>query len=202
MILAAQNLTWFEPRHPTFVYCVNDRLEDLYPPIPSGTPRFVVGDFDADGHVEAVGIQDYRDGGPLREWAVVCLDLTVGTVKWKREVPRIWLTGDPIAADVDGDGIREIVVTTNYPSGYAHQPGTRPWCDLYVVRPTGEVILRRTFPDAVMSPIAIDVDGDGLIELVLPCYDGQVYVMPTRGPAASESWPLPQANACRTGSAT
>jgi outer membrane protein assembly factor BamB len=199
MIVASQNLVWFKPRHPAVIYCVDGNLKDLYPPIETGAPRFVVGDFDHDDHVEAVGIQDYRDGGPLTERAVVCADLTAGTVKWKRPVPRIWLCGDPIAADVDGDGASEIIVTTNYPSGYAHQPELAPWGDLYILKATGEVLLRRTFPDAIMSPIVLDVDGDGLNELLLPCHDGKVYIVETPGRATSDSWPMPQAGMMRKG---
>lgn len=199
LLLAGQNLTWFEPRHETYLYVVDGTLQDVVPPIATGVPRVTVGDFDGDEHVEAVGIQDYRDGGPLRELAIVCADVTNGGIKWKREVPRIWLCGDPAAGDLDGDGRMEILVSTNYPSGYAHQPEQAPWGDLYAVKPDGNVVYRQTFPNAVYSPIIVDLDGDGRNEVVVACHDGKVYKIDTPGKATSRSWPVVQANQRRTG---
>lgn len=199
LVLSGQNLTWFKPVHETRTYVVDGSLQDVVPPIVTGVPRFTAGDFDGDGHVEAIGIQDYRDGGPLRGLAVVCADLTSGTIEWKRDVPRIWLCGDPAAADLDGDGQMEIIVTTNYPSGYAHQPEQAPWGDLYVLKPDGTVVYRHTFPDAVYSPIAVDLEGNGKNDLVVACHDGKVYRIETAGVASSRSWPQVQANQRRTG---
>lgn len=199
LLLAGQNLTWFKPRHESYLYVVDAALDDVVPPIPTGVPRVTVGDFDGDGHAEAIGIQDYRDGGPLREFAIVSADVSAGRIKWKREVPRLWLCGDPAAGDLDGDGQMEIAVSTNYPSGYAHQPDQAPWGDLYVVTPRGEIVYRHTFPDAVYAPIILDLDGDGKNEVVVACHDGKVYRLATDGKASTRSWPQVQANQQRTG---
>ena len=199
ILVAGQNLTWFEPRHTAAIHCFDGQLRDVCAPVPTGTPRFTVGDFDGDGRVETVGTQDYRDGGPLQTKAIFCADPKEGRIKWVVDVPRIWLTGDPIAVDVDGDGRPEIVLTTNYPSGYAHQPGTAPSGDLYILRASGKILLRQTFPDAIMAPIAVGMGDSGHVSLVLPCYDGYVYVMRTRGLAGKGVWPCPQGNPQRTG---
>ena len=151
------------------------KLDELYPPIAASTPRWAVGDFDNDGHIEAIGITDYRDGGPLEEFAIVCSDLTVGIIKWQVPVSRCWLTGDPIAGDFDGDGKDEIVLTTNYATGYAHQSGTDSWSDMYIVKPDGRIIFTRTFADMIYQPLGYDIDNNGKLEILSACYDGKVY---------------------------
>ena len=83
---------------------------------------------------------------------------------------------------------------------YPHQPEQAPWGD-HVVTARGEILYRHTFPDAVYSPVAVDLDGDGLNDLVLACHDGKVYRIPTRGKALSRSWPVVQANQRRAGHA-
>ena len=199
IVHASQNLCWNEPRHPCWIMTFDENLNDVHPPIATGCPRCVVGDMDGDGHVEAVGITDYRDGGPLSEVAVVCADLTAGVITWTTPVQRCWLTGDPVLADLDGDGEAEILLTTNYGSGYAHQPGTRPWSDMMILKADGTVCYTKTFPDMITSPIVLDVDDDGLNEIIAPCYDGSVYLLNTPGKAASVDWPLMQRDSSRRG---
>ncbi len=176
IIAAAQNLCWNTPRHPCGIMVFDGKLDELYPPIAAGAPRWAVGDFDSDGHTEAVGITDYRDGGPLEEFTIVCSDLTAGAIKWRVPVSRCWLTGDPIVGDFDGDGKDEIALTTNYATGYAHQPGTDSWSDMYIVKPDGRIIFVKTFADMMYQPLGYDINNDGKLEILAGCYDGKVYV--------------------------
>lgn len=194
--LAGQNLCWREPRHAAAIHRFDDRLNSVSAPIEAGITRFAV---DSEGI--AYGIQDYRDGGPLHApLSIMSIFLDEGRVRWRTEVSRLWLCGDPCLADVDGDGMDELIVTSNYPSGYAHQPGTAPWCDLYVLScRTGTVLACMTLPDAVYMPIVIDTDGDGLAEIVLPCHDGNVYFLRTPAKSSLTDCPVPQANFRRTG---
>ncbi len=177
IIAACQNLCWNKPRHPCRIIAFDEKLNEIYPPIAAGVPRWAVGDFDNDEHIDAIGITDYRDGGPLSEFAIVCSDLTAGKVKWKVPVSRCWLAGDPVASDFDGDGEKEILLTTNYGSGYAFQDGTESWSDMYIIKSNGKIILTKTFGDMIYQPLVYDVDGDGRTEIVAGCYDGKVYML-------------------------
>ncbi len=174
IVATSQNLCWSEPRHPCWIMVFDDRLNEIYPPIATGSPRLAIGDFDKDGHIEAIGITDYRDGGPLKEFAIVCADLTEGRVRWKIPVSRCWLAGDPIVADFDGDGVDEVLITTGYASGYAYQEGTETWSDVYIVKYDGKIIFTKTFPDMIYQPFATKMEG---VSAILPCYDGEVYVL-------------------------
>ena len=195
----SQNLCWNEPRHPAAVFAFDGSLKECLPPIANGAPRFTVADIDGDGRLEAVGLTDYRDGGPLARFAVVCVDLAEGGVKWTMPIPRCWLAGDPVCADIDGDGAPEILLTTNYPSGYAFQPGTRPWSDMLVVKADGSPVFRKTFPDMIYSPIVTDLRGDGSTVIVAPCYDGRIYSIETPAKACETNWPLNSGDMRRTG---
>ena len=167
--------------------------------VPVGGARFAAGDVNGDGYPEAVAVTGYRDGGPHVRPEVYCVRLLDGRVLWRTRLSRCWLDGDAVMADVDGDGRLEIVVTACYPSGYMQEPGTDPWCDLYILKGDGRIVYKRSFPDAVPSPIPVDADGDGKVEIVCPCYDGKVYLLRTPGPACDTDWPLVCGNAQRTG---
>ena len=196
---ASQNLCWNEPRHPCTLFTFDGNLNEIYPAIPNGCPRFSVADIDGDGHLEAVGITDYRDGGTLRQFAIVCTDLLTGEIKWSTPVSRCWLTSDPVCADFDGDGQQEVLMTSNYGTGYSFQPGTDSWSDMYIVKADGTLLFAKTFPDMIYSPIVTDINGDGLAEIVAPCYDGNIYVIKTPAKACDADWPLICQNAQRTG---
>jgi len=194
--IAGQNLCWREPRHDVAIHQFDGSLADTLAPIATGIPRFAV-----DRAGIAYGIQDYRDGGPLHEpFAIAAVSLRDGAFRWKTQASRLWLCGDPCLADVDGDGEDELIVTTNYPSGYAHQPGTVPWGDLYILRrQTGEILACMELPDAAYTPIVIDADGDGYAELIVPCHDGNVYFYRTPARSSHTDSPVPQSNFRRTG---
>ena len=196
---ASQNLCWNEPRHPSNIFAFDGNLDETYPAIANGCPRFSVADVDGDGHLEAVGITDYRDGGTLRQFAVVCTDLLTGKIKWALPVSRCWLTGDSVCADFDGDGKQEVLLTSNYGTGYSFQPEEKPWSDVYVVKADGTLLFCKTFPNMIYSPIVADVDGDGLAEIVAPCYDGNIYVIKTPAKACDADWPFVCQNVQRTG---
>jgi hypothetical protein len=199
IIHGSENLCFREPRHMAELFVRERYLVDKLDSMPVGGVRFAVGDIDGDGHPEAVGITNYRDGGPHVRPEIYCVRVWDGRLKWKRGLSRFWFDGDAIMADVDGDGQLEAVVTAQYSSGYMQEPGTRPWGDLYIVKGDGRILYKKTFPDAIFSPIAVDADGDGKVEIVVGCYDGRVYLIKTHGPSSDADWPLVCQNAQRTG---
>ena len=199
IIHGSENLCFKEPRHMGQLMVKERWLVSKLDDVPVGGARFAIGDVDDDGYPEAIGITTYRDGGPYVKPEIFCVRVWDGRVKWRRPVSRVWLDGDAIMADVDGDGQLEAIVTTNYPSGYMHAKGTQTWSDLYILKGNGAIIYKRTFPDAVISPIAVDVDGDGKVEILVPCYDGKIYKIKTPGPACDADWPLVCQNTKRTG---
>jgi len=196
---ASQNLCWNEPRHPSNLFAFDGNLDEIYTAIANGCPRFAVADIDGDGNLEVVGITDYRDGGMLRQFAIVCTDVSTGRVKWAKPVSRCWLAGDPVCADFDGDGQQEVLLTTNYATGYSFQPGTDSWSDMYIVKADGTLLFSKTFPDMIYSPIVTDIDANGFAEIVAPCYDGNIYVIKTPAKACDVDWPLICQNNQRTG---
>ncbi len=199
IIHGSENLCFHEPRHMAELFVRERWLVDKLDAVPVGGARFAVGDIDGDGYPEAIGITNYRDGGPHVKPEIYCVRLLDGRIKWKRPVSRVWFDGDAIMADVDGDGMLETIVTAQYSSGYMQKPGTQPWGDLYILKGDGRIIYKKTFADAVFSPIAVDSDGDGKVEIVIGCYDGTVYTLKTKGPACDADWPVPCRNMQRTG---
>ncbi|MFH1613843.1 MAG: hypothetical protein ABIG61_02000 [Planctomycetota bacterium] len=199
IIHGSENLCFKEPRHMSALMVKERYLINKLDDVEVGGARFAVGDIDGDGYPEAVGITTYRDGGPYVKPEIFCVRVWDGRVKWRRAVSRVWLDGDAIMADVDGDGQLEAIVTTNYPSGYMHVKDTQPWADLYIVKGNNAIIYKKTLPDAAISPIAVDADGDGRVEILIPCYDGRVYSLKTTGAACDAYWPVVCQNAHRTG---
>ncbi|PYQ13692.1 MAG: hypothetical protein DMF80_14435 [Acidobacteria bacterium] len=104
--------------------------------------------------------------------------------------------GAPVVADVDGDGIPELIVVGN-----VYDCGTGPYTDLYqmpfilkldrtrwsgsgfdwtVIPPPGPGSAPRAedysvIEDVVPSAVVADLDGDGFKEILFPSYDGKVH---------------------------
>jgi hypothetical protein len=123
-------------------------------PVETGGVRFAVGDIDGDGAPEAVAVTNYRDGGLWVRPEITCVSVADGRVRWRAPISRVWLGGDTIIADIDGDGPLEAIVSTFYPTGYMHVVGAAPWADVHVVRGDGEICFTDTFPDGIISPKA------------------------------------------------
>ncbi|MFH1402649.1 MAG: PQQ-binding-like beta-propeller repeat protein [Candidatus Altiarchaeota archaeon] len=75
----------------------------------------------------------------------------------------------PLAADLDGDGLLEIVA--------ASSDGV-----LYVIDSEGGLVWNRSFSGPIYStPSVVDLDGDGLLEIVFGSDDGSLYAVTHNG---------------------
>jgi hypothetical protein len=107
-----------------------------------------------------------------------------------------WANSAPVAADVNGDGVPEWIAVGN-----VYNCGTDPYTDLYYmpfifnldrtrwsgsgfdwtaipVPGPGSAPLSEDYnviENAVPNPAVVDLDGDGLQEIVFPSYDGKVH---------------------------
>lgn len=110
-----------------------------------------VGDFNRDGSVEI--------GVPVLNNTLLLLAGNDGAHLWKANVP---VAGDVIGADIDGDGVAELIFAGK--DGHLHAlsgvDGAEEW----------------RFP-VTGRPIAADVNGDGFLEIVLVGNDGVLRVV-------------------------
>ncbi|MDO8588844.1 MAG: PQQ-binding-like beta-propeller repeat protein [Armatimonadota bacterium] len=99
-----------------------------------------VGDFDGDGKIE-VGVPVF--GGRL-----LCLNAADGSHKWESKTP---VTGDVVAADINGDGIAELIFAGS--DGTLRAVSGKDGSEVWAVPCRG-------------TPIVADVTGDGLLEII------------------------------------
>ena len=145
-----------------------------------GGGEVAIGNLDADGALEAVGITNPRDGGDVPP-AIICFDLRDGSRKWERPVRRHWLQSWPAMARLDGSGRLYAIIGAANPSGYGRRDDQPPYTDLNAVDGTGAIVWSHTFPDCALCPIPYDMDGDGFNELIVPCSDGSITCFATTG---------------------
>ncbi len=121
-----------------------------------------VADVDGDGRPEVL-LGSY--GG-----YIFCLKGEDGTVQWQRNVgTNSYIQSCPTVLDLNGDGLLEVVVAQ--------------WAGddrVYALRGSnGSTVWFSDLPNDYMyhGPSFGDVDGDGLPELAIGCYDNHVYVL-------------------------
>jgi outer membrane protein assembly factor BamB len=118
-----------------------------------------VGDFDGDGHLEAIGVGYQEDG-------IRCYDAATGKIKWRLPMPASGDAAGTASADINSDGRDEALFTlggTLYCVG-TPQPGG-----------AGALLWQLDLPATLGPPTIADADGDGLAEIILVGADGSVY---------------------------
>jgi len=152
------------------LYCI-----DLGDVTGDGTPELI-----ASGHIL---------GGTDRVFAI---DIATGsTLPGWPYVVTSWPKGFPTVADVDGNGLQDVIFATD--SG-----------ELFAVGGDGQLLegYPLTMHDDSISGVAVgDIDGDGLFELVAATWDGWMYAWDTPAPAAPirADWPMRAVDARNTG---
>jgi len=110
-----------------------------------------VGDFDGDGKVEIAV--------PVLNGTLLCLNAADGSHRWKIETP---VTGDVVAADVNGDGIMELIYAGR--DGKMRAVGGKDGQEVWSIAASGR-------------PVVADIDGDGLVEVLAVGYDGMLRIV-------------------------
>jgi hypothetical protein len=110
-----------------------------------------VGDFDGDGKLEIAV--------PVLNGSLVCLKAVDGKRKWTIKAP---VTGDVVAADVNGDGVMELVFAGR--DGRMRAVGGKDGHEVWSIAATGR-------------PVIADVNGDGLEEVLAVGGDGVLRVI-------------------------
>jgi hypothetical protein len=125
-----------------------------------------------------------------------CVDLATGKLEWTVPVPKTGLpAANALAADVDGDGQLEALISDGNPTFYGHLPG-EDWGALYVVKADGTLIQTLTAPKWIRKLAMCDEDGDGTNELLmqLETSPAQLFLFETLAPATTPDWKLPFGN--------
>jgi outer membrane protein assembly factor BamB len=184
--------------HISSVLCMDALGPEIYS-LPFGGSSIAIADVDGDGSLEGLGLTNGRDGGNHDLSEMVCLDLAEGKRKWTTPVPRAYLSGDPVIADItEADGL-DTLVSTGMPSGYGRIPGKEPWGSAFVFSADGDIEWRHEFPDWAGDPLACDIDSDGYLEFLIPSYEGRVCAWKTRAECFSEESPKVNGGPTRTG---
>jgi len=133
----------------------------------------VLADIDGDSELEIITLSPYRETfNTIRVYAFNSDGETEWT--WEKDWPgtesiSAHAVTSPAVADVNGDGILEVVVyfniTYHYPSG--------PGVGIYAIRGTDhQLVYERewSIPITYSSPSIADINKDGKLEVILSCY--------------------------------
>jgi len=121
-----------------------------------------------DGTSSSPALADLNGDGRLRIGAAAyrggfrCYDAATGAVRWS--FPTKHTPTDPVSADIDGDKREEFIFGVGRELIAVGEADGKP-----------RVVWRLTMPAAVYSPIAVDVDGDGRLEVLCTAADGLLY---------------------------
>lgn len=99
--------------------------------------------------------------------AFECIDVATGRMRWSVDLGEPPVRADIAAFDADGDGSDEFLVGAR---------GGRLAC-IAEREAKGVILWEKWFPAEVASPVAADVDGDGLAEVILSTSDGLVRIL-------------------------
>lgn len=119
---------------------------------------FAFGDFDADGQIEAIGVE-YPNG--LR-----CYDAAAGVVEWRMANVMSGTAAGAASADINADGSDEAIFCS----------GTSVYC--YAVKNGSGVLAWEVTLPATLGPPALgDIDGSGNASIVVSSAEGYVYAI-------------------------
>ena len=96
----------------------------------------------------------------------------------------------PVVADVDGDGVPDVVIGSPQYGLLGFNGRTGKPLEFFPLMATAGI-------SAV--PLAVDLDGDGKVELAAGTDSGTFYVWKMPGPASGIKWPCAYHDACHTG---
>jgi outer membrane protein assembly factor BamB len=140
---------------------------------PRGTPRWSFPSGPSGGFI---GSPVVYAGPQRRPWVadiafwgtVVALDAGDGTVRWRRRLEGLQTEASPAAGAFGGDATPDIVVVASRGRFPVYEEAQVVWLD----GRTGEVLGRRPIGKvAVSTPLAFDLDGDGLDETLVLAND-------------------------------
>jgi hypothetical protein len=151
----------------------------------------VVIDIDNDGRNEVVfgsaatGNGNVAPDGTDDKTSYVCALSNAGEPFWVRQLGGYSSAASPIAADLDGDGRKELVGWVQGSVAW-HREGD---CPIVILGPKGEVLSQFLPPDKgqVLSCIAADTNGDGKSQIIATDHYGRVFFLDEKLRVATQS---------------